>query len=126
MMHPGHFQVSADDLAGIRKLASLNSEAVQVFMIQIPVHPSFIGYFSEGKAVYDKYLATIDTTAQSVGMPFWHAENLPPLPDQLWLDRIHMSFDASVIYSEWMGAQLATAVQRGEIRDPTPPKKQAR
>ncbi len=125
-MHTGHFQVSADDLASIKALASLNSITTQVMMVQVPLHPSFIGYYSEGEAAYNEYLATVDATAQSVGLPFWHAQNLPPLPDNLWLDRIHLSFQASQIYSKWMGEQLAIAVQRGEIRDPTVNKKQAR
>ncbi len=118
-----NFEVNQAALSGIDKLASLKTTETQTLMVQIPLHPSFVLYLPHRQKDADQSVQIVEREALAHQLPYWRAENVPAIPNNLWYDRIHMLPQGGAIYSQWLGERTAAGVQRGEIPDPTRPYK---
>jgi hypothetical protein len=110
-----NYSMSQPDLAGLEQILDLQQEGVEILVIEMPVHPSYIFFFGNGQQDQQHFRATTKEMAESNGVMFWPTDPDLSLPDPLWLDRTHLSPRGGEEFSEWLALEVAEAIRQGGL-----------
>jgi hypothetical protein len=113
------YQVSQEDLDGLTRLAALRQQGTEVVLVEVPLPATFMYFFENGEADYEKFTTQVGDHARSEGIPFWRTLSLDLIPADGWLNYSHLNQEGAEAFSEWLGARVGEAVQAGTIPDPT-------
>jgi hypothetical protein len=94
-------------------------EQVQILVVEMPLHTTFVDYLNEGGGWYDRFVDELSGYLAERQVPFWLTTPLQLIPDDGWRDRHHVNYRGAQIFSRWLGARLAEAVEQGTLEDPT-------
>lgn len=104
------YRVSAESLAGLSHLVSLNTPEQRIMVVEVPLHPSIFAFLPHGQADYADFLAQAGAVIQTAGQPTLWATSVPPaIPDAGWSDRFHLNTTGAAQYSRELGLWLAEA-----------------
>ena len=56
-----------------------------------------------------------DVSSSKQDAIFWQVMHLNIIPDNGWMNRNHLNSTGASIYSQWLGEQIANAVQSGDL-----------
>jgi hypothetical protein len=108
-----HYAISADALASLENILTLPRQGVQVVVVEMPVHPSYLDFFDRGEADQQLFRDAVAAAAQAHGVAFWPADPALSLPDNMWFDRNHLNPSGGLAFSEWLARRVSGAVQQG-------------
>ncbi len=115
---------SGEDMRGLEELLRLNGPAVQVIVVEVPVHASFLDHYVQASpADYRRlFQQPIRQVVSERGVPFWQSqeEMQARISDSGWADVKHLNASGAAVYSTWLAEQLARAEARGEVHLPQP------
>lgn len=112
----GHFQVAPSHLAAMDDLLRFKTE-VELAVLEVPIHSTFMVFFGNGKADYDQVLAETQKRARRQNVLFWSTSQVR-IPSEGWWNRNHLNVAGAQILSLWLGEKLAEAVKQGQLKDP--------
>ncbi len=105
------YQISDRDMQGFLNIVDLNSAAVKVVVIEMPVHPDFLSYYIPGgSAGYDYlFLRPVEAILNSKGVTFVRTQ--PYIKDVVtpdgWKDELHLNEAGTEQFSRWLAEELA-------------------
>lgn len=112
-----NYEVSPQGLAGLEQVLALEAEGVQVFIVEMPVHPSYIHFFGHGEQDMEEFRERVAATAAAHGVSFWRVDPGLALPDDNWNDRNHLNNQGRVAFTQWLASKLAVElVQANQAR----------
>ncbi len=110
--------VSDHHLSGLEKLLQLRERGLRIVVLEMPVHTSVVRWFEEEPAVYQIPMARIRNQVQRCGAPFWETQSQRLVPEDGWGDVWHTNGRGARVFSRWLGARVAGAVETGELAPP--------
>jgi hypothetical protein len=111
-----HYQVSPQDLAGLEQFLALPRQGVQVLVVEMPVHPTYLYFFGRGEQDQDLFRTTVGNAAKAHAVLFLPADPNLSLPNSDWDDRNHLSVQGGQVFSAWLAQQVAAAAGAGALR----------
>ncbi len=108
-----NFHLSPGTMAGFEQLAGLKT--VQLLVVEIPTHPTYADFYSTGPAGKAAALSQIRTFFREHGILYWSDEIEPAIPNDEWLDRIHLNKAGATLLSYWLGSQLGKGIKAGTL-----------
>lgn len=112
----GHFQVAPSHLEAINDLFRFKPD-VELAVLEMPIHPTFMVFFGQGKADYDLAVAETRNRARREDVLFWSTSQVR-IPSEGWWNRNHLNRTGAQVLSLWLGERLAEAVKQGKLKDP--------
>ncbi len=110
-----HYAISAEARAGLENILRLPKQGVQVVVVEMPVHPTYLYFFDNGEADQRLFRDSVADAARAHGIVFWPADASLSLPDSMWTDRNHLEPSGGAAFSQWLGRQVSGAVQQGTL-----------
>jgi hypothetical protein len=101
------FTVSARGLAGLAALLELQQQGIEVVVVEMPLHPTYMAFFDEGEASLARWREVVQAATEATGAIFVSAELALTIPNTGWYDRSHLNDDGRLIFSEWLGGEAA-------------------
>jgi hypothetical protein len=110
-----HYEMSAQNLAGLGQILGLKQQAVPVLVVEMPVHPTYVDFFGRGEQDQDLFRASVAQAAQAQAVPFLPADPSLPLPNSDWTNRNHLNPQGAEAFSAWLARQVALAAGAGQL-----------
>ncbi len=110
-----HYEMSAQNLAGLQQIVALARQGTQVLVVEIPVHPTYVAFFGRGEQDQDLFRATVAQMAQAQNVPFLPADPSLALPNADWLNRNHLNARGALVFSQWLAQQVAQMAGAGRL-----------
>ncbi len=101
------YTVAPAALEGLEQLVALQAPGVQVYVVEMPVHPTYLAAFTHGAADLALFRDAVRQPTVAAGATFWSAELDLPLTDADFTDRHHLSAAGRRAFSAWLAGQLA-------------------
>lgn len=104
------YTMDEKDIDGFRDIAALEKDGVRVIVFDVPFHPNDYPLFVKGGlASYEGlYLVPMRKVVGETGLTL--IESYPDVPAMIpqngWLDHIHMNRTGADYFSKWLGGQL--------------------
>lgn len=111
----GHFSISPEHLRALEDLLRFKSR-VGLAVVEMPIHPTYLDFFGNGKADFDRVTEETRARAESRGVPYWSPDELR-FPSRAWWNRIHLNSNGADILSRWLGRKLAAGMRGGRIEN---------
>jgi hypothetical protein len=112
------YQMLPENLSGLEQVAAQNGKDVQVLIVEMPVPPAYLQFFTNGQRDYARFVDQVASIAESGAVPFLRTGLLQLVPDDGWWDYSHMNTKGAYAFSEWLGEQVGSAVVQGRLQGP--------
>lgn len=106
-----NFEILPENIDGLRRMLALNGSQSQVILVEMPVPPSYFGFFSNPAADYNAFLAQVQQLADQAQVPFWKTTELDLIPDDGWFDFSHVNIIGADAFSTWLGHKVGALLQ---------------
>ena len=110
------YQMLHENLEGLESILEYDQSGTPVILVEMPVADGLYYFFGNGASDYKKFLTRVDELATLHHVPFWQTEPLDFIPDNGWVDYSHLNKTGAVIFSTWLGQQVASAEHQGSIK----------
>ncbi len=102
-----NYQPTAAGLAGLQQVLALQAEGASVYVVEMPVHPTYLAAFTHGAADLALFRTAVQQPTMAAGATFWSAELELSLSDGDFDDRHHLSAAGRSVFSSWLAGKLA-------------------
>jgi len=106
------------ELAGFSRLLELSGNGTQVVVVEAPVHETLRGWTRHVNDFYANATAHMRQAVRQQRVPFWRVATWRVVPAEGWADFVHLNPRGAARFSEWLGARIAAAVQKGRLKAP--------
>ncbi len=104
------FQITQEEIYGLKKIASMNNDTVRVIVFEMPSHPDLIPYYLPGGTEgYEKLFAEpVSDALMEYGIPFIRTQDeiRQVIGPEGWQDQIHVNEIGSRQFSQWLVQKL--------------------
>ncbi len=100
------YELLPENLAGLEQITDQQARGVRVLVVEMPVPAGYVHFFGSGEADYQRFLATVDRSTTSLGVPFWSTTDLNLIPAAGWVDYSHLNQHGARVFSRWLGAEV--------------------
>lgn len=108
------YSISQQDLVGLDQLLRLQSQDLQVLVVEVPVHHSFLPYYVEAdqQAYETQFIAPISAFIEQYGVQWWRSQDAIEeiIPDSGWSDTRHLNAEGGKLFSQWLGHEMAAKI----------------
>jgi hypothetical protein len=109
------YEIAESRLGNLQELLDLGEEhGVEIIFIEMPVAPTFFGYFQDGEEAHTEFVEVVSTIVEEAGNLFIPApsEDIFAVRDRS--DRVHLNKYGAPKFSRFLGEQLGEiALQEG-------------
>lgn len=112
------YEMLPENVQGLEQVMSQNSPDVQVLIVEMPVSPTYMGFFDNGRQDYQLFIDQVEGVARSGMVPFWQTNQKALIPEEGYWDYTHLNTEGARIFSEWLGEQVGRAAMEGTLRVP--------
>lgn len=109
--HLQNFRVLPENVEGLRSMLAMNSSQTRVILVEMPVSPSYFGFFRNPEKDYGAFIKAGQQLAGEYGVPFWKTTELNLIPDNGWFDFGHVNVTGAHAFSTWLGHKVASLEQ---------------
>jgi hypothetical protein len=110
----GGFEMSPERIEILKTLLSFDQQTdTQIILLELPVSPTFYGYFERGLAERDHFVEVVSGIAKENGVHFFEAIPEDDLPPDSRSDRVHLNAAGANYYSQVVGGWLADLQAQG-------------
>lgn len=104
------FEITQEEINGLKKIASMNNENVRVIVFEMPSHPDLIPYYVPGGTEgYEKlFVEPVTEALREYGIPFIRTQDeiRQVISPEGWQDQIHVNEVGSRRFSQWFVEKL--------------------
>ncbi len=108
------FQLASDQLAALEATLALRVR-VPVIILELPLHSTFMHFFGNGRADYERGLQAIRDRIAPAPVDFVETTDQNIVPDSGWANRNHLNAQGAETFSRWLGAHLAGLTLDGTL-----------
>ena len=116
------YSISQRDLVGLDQLLRLQSQDLQILVVEIPVHHSFLPYYVEAdpEAYETQFITPIADFIEQYHVQFWRSQNAinEIVPDSGWSDTRHLNTEGGFLFSQWLGQKMAAEIAARKFEVP--------
>jgi hypothetical protein len=112
------YRMLPENLSGLEQLLDQKGADLQVLIVEMPVPPTYLDFFSRGEQDYRRFIDQVNQMARVKAVQFWPTTQLWLIPEDGWVDYSHLNTTGARIFSNWLGEQLGSAVVQGQIGNP--------
>jgi hypothetical protein len=116
------YSISQRDLVGLDQFLRLQSQDLQILVVETPVHHSFLPYYVEADAeAYEtKFITPIADFIEQYHVQFWRSQNAinEIVPDSGWSDTRHLNTEGGIIFSQWLGQKMVAEIASRKFEVP--------
>ena len=112
------YTIQPENIEGLREILTLNSPALQIVIVEMPVQVSYFDYFQNGRADYDRFLRQIQSEVQSEAIVFIETSDRAIVPEEGWWDRSHMNMVGAQVFSDWLAQAVVEKSLNGQLMVP--------
>ena len=110
------YEMAESRLDDLRTLMALGeAHGVEVVIIEMPVSPTFFGYFEGGEAEHIRFVKDVAEIVNDAGKAFVSAPPEDLFPVKGRSDRVHLNKYGAPIFSEYLGVGLGELANEGVI-----------
>ena len=110
------FEMDDGRLGNLQNMIDLGVEhGVTIIFVEMPVVPTFYGYFERGEEEHAHFLAVISEIITSNGNVLIPAPPESTFPKDGRSDRVHLNKHGAPVFSQYLGEVLAALSLNGEI-----------
>jgi hypothetical protein len=110
------FEMAESRLDDLRTLMALGEErGVEVVIVEMPVSPTFFGYFERGEEEHEDFTAVVSEVVSEAGKAFVSAPPEDIFPVKGRSDRVHLNKYGASIFSRHLGEALGELANKGLI-----------
>jgi len=110
-------KISTKHLDALEQILQNRSD-MEILIVEMPVHHSFLDYFGESSEGFEHYIAETKKCADRHHVLFWPTTLLNLIPDDGWINRNHLNYTGAQIFSRWLGEKVGDAVNEGLLANP--------
>jgi hypothetical protein len=100
------YSILPENLGGLDRIFQQTRQGVQVLVVELPVPLTYMDFFGDGEADYQRYINYAMKLTHEAGIPFYHAPSYEALPSSFWVDYSHLNVEGARHYSAWLGKLL--------------------
>jgi hypothetical protein len=116
------YSISQQDLVGLDQLLRLQSQDLEILIVEIPVHHSFLPYYIEAdlQAYETKFITPITSFIEPYDVQFWRSQGAIEkiIPDSGWSDTRHLNAEGGTLFSQWLGRLMAAKITARQFKAP--------
>lgn len=109
-----NYKMAPEKIEALKEILSLQEKGVRVLFSEIPVYPTYYGYFDDDNA-RPAYLTEINETISAAGSYFIPTINQMRIPLNGRSDNHHLNRIGAPIYSQYLGSQLGDLCNEQQI-----------
>jgi hypothetical protein len=109
------YEIQPENIAGLEMLLGQQQSSGQMLVVEMPVPDTYFYFFSDKVSSYEAFTNLVDETTARYNTPFWRTTKLHIIPNDGWMDYGHLNANGARFFSEWLGKQVAYAVENGEL-----------
>jgi hypothetical protein len=124
-----HFQHAADDAAkwlqpyeiqqanllGLEQVVDLQSDDLQVVVVEMPVSDTYYNFFTNGRQDYDRFIHQIEDLLGAKGSELLRTSTDHPVPNDGWWEYSHMNAIGAKAFSKWLGREVGRKMMIDEL-----------
>lgn len=111
-----NFEFSPDRIGLLEILLGYQPDtSTQIILLEMPVSPSFYGYFERDLEAHDAFIEIISRTAEQHDVIFLHKFEESDLPPNSRSDRVHLNKVGAEVFSASLGEWLAEIYADGAL-----------
>jgi hypothetical protein len=116
-----NYAFTSQDFDALDRVARLEASGIQVILAEFPEPEMALAKFADPQRDYQLFLDTISEVSAQHDLTFITRPTPNIVPDDGWVDYIHMNNRGAEAYSTWLGQQIGLAVKEGRLPlDPSP------
>jgi hypothetical protein len=108
-------------LQPLGEIAALNGDKTRVLVFEGVVHPACLYLGGSRAAAHQAFIDAATAYLAQWDVPFWATTFPLRIPDEMWVDCIHLFADGAAIFSRWLGAQVGAAAGQHRWEKPLLP-----
>jgi len=108
------YSLDPKELAALEQILALPD--TQVVLVEFPAHPSVLEQYLDPETEYSAFVEAVSSLADRAHILFWPTLEGAILPENSWYDLFHMNSSGATAFSEWLGEQVAQAVNDGRLK----------
>ena len=108
------YELDPKQLTALDGLLTLR-EQTGVIIVEMPLHPTFLTFFGNGVADFDRGLEAVRAHIAPTGVELVETTKLDFIPDEGWASRNHLNQVGAAVLSRWLGEELARRALAGRI-----------
>jgi hypothetical protein len=89
-----------------RNLLALNSEQLQIIVLETPVNPAYISADPRIAEILPDFEDMLISETRLKGIPLWQTQELLPIPEDAWFDLVHLNIKGAEYLSAILGRYL--------------------
>jgi hypothetical protein len=114
-----NYQLQSENLAGLETVIALQHERGRdVVLVEMPMPAGYFSFFGNGQADYDRFIETVHNTSKMAGVPLVPSMPLNELPEDGWVDYLHLNESGAEVFSRWLAKRIVDLVAEGRLALP--------
>lgn len=101
------YAIDPQQIAALDALAGLQSPALRVVILEMPLSPGIYDRLPNGMRTHDAFTGAVGRHAARRGVDFWPTLGLLTVPDNGWSDQFHLNTTGANFLSRYIGERLA-------------------
>lgn len=110
------YRISPMHLEMLSEVLKLKSPSTEVLVVEVPVHESVTSRFGRGELDHKAAMDAVQQVADRHGVVFFRYPADRPIPQDGWIDFIHMNRVGADFYSRWLGERVGMALRQGRLK----------
>jgi hypothetical protein len=115
-----NYEMVPENLVGLEQVISQQKNGVQVLVVEMPVAPGYMDFFTNGYDDYETFINQISEHLKFGHVPFLRSQSNLSIPINGWSDYNHLNVAGVKLFSEWMGMKVGEMYLEGTLADLTP------
>lgn len=114
------YQMLPENLLGFEQVLSLQNNGVQVLLVEMPVAPGYLDFFTNGYDDYETYIDRVNEYLEFSHIPFIRTQSSISIPINGWWDYNHLNERGTRIFSEWLAMKVGELYIEGTTSNLVP------
>ena len=109
------FRVSADMKSSLEQMLALNTSALQVVIVEMPLAPGVYDALPDGQETHQRLVTVVSDSAARHDALFLQTQDTVRIPDDGWNDLFHLNENGADTFTRWLGIRIVAALENGQL-----------
>jgi hypothetical protein len=110
-----NYQMYPVNIQGLKQVISQQRNGTQVLVLEMPVAPGYMNFFTNGDMDYEEYINRLNKYLETGRVPFLRTQASISIPIEGWTDYNHLNREGSKPFTEWLAIKVGEMFMDGTI-----------